>query len=109
MAFQRNRRETIPCSNRPSWRASSRSHWLLPAAAQAQTNQQLDEIRKQIQEMKDSYDKRIQALEKQLKEAEDTAAKAQSAATQAQSAARPSEGECRGGVTGDGSETARVA
>jgi hypothetical protein len=59
----------------------------LPAAALAQTNEQLDEIRKQIQDMKDSYDKRIQALEKQLKEAEDGAAKAQSAATQAQSAA----------------------
>jgi len=60
---------------------------VLPATTEAQTNPQLDEIRKQIQDMKDSYDKRIQALEKQLKEAEDTAAKAQSTATQAQSAA----------------------
>ncbi len=60
---------------------------VLPTAAQAQTNPQLDEIRKQIQEMKESYDSRIQALEKQLKEAEEAAAKAQSAATQAQSTA----------------------
>ena len=60
---------------------------VLPATTRAQTNPQLDEIRKQIQDMKESYDTRIQALEKQLKDAEDTAAKAQSAATQAQSTA----------------------
>jgi len=60
---------------------------VLPAAARAQTNPQLEDIRKQIQDLKESYDARIQALEKQLKEAEDAAAKAQSAATQAQSAA----------------------
>ncbi len=43
---------------------------VLPAGVRAQTNPQLEEIRKQIQELKDSYDARIQALEKQLKAAE---------------------------------------
>ena len=60
---------------------------VLPAGVRAQTNPQLEEIRKQIQELKDSYDARIQALEKQLKAAEEAAAKAQTAASQAQSAA----------------------
>jgi len=60
---------------------------VLPAVAKAQTNEQLEQIRKQIQDLKESYDTRIQALEKQLKEAEEAAAKAQAAATQAQSAA----------------------
>ena len=59
----------------------------LPAAAQTQSNPDLDEIRKQIQELKESYESRIQALEKRLKEAEEGAAKAQSAATQAQQSA----------------------
>jgi len=59
----------------------------LPAAVRAQTNPQLEEIRKQIQELKESYDARIQALEKQLKDAEASTAKAQAAASEAQSAA----------------------
>jgi hypothetical protein len=59
----------------------------LPAVVRAQTNPQLEEIRKQIQELKDSYDARIQALEKQLKDAETASAKAQTTATEAQSAA----------------------
>jgi len=59
----------------------------LPAVVRAQTNPQLEEIRKQIQDLKDSYDARIQALEKQLKDAEAASAKAQAAATEAQSAA----------------------
>jgi hypothetical protein len=60
---------------------------VLPAGVRAQTNPQLEEIRKQIQDLKESYDARIQALEQQLKAAEDAAAKAQTAASQAQSAA----------------------
>jgi len=60
---------------------------VLPAGIRAQTNQQLEDIRKEIQELKDSYDARIRALEKQLKAAEEAAAKAQSTATQAQSTA----------------------
>jgi hypothetical protein len=60
---------------------------LLPAAAQAQTNRQLEDIRKEIQDLKDSYDARIRALEKQLKAAEEAAAKAQSAASEAERAA----------------------
>lgn len=57
------------------------------AAAQAQTNPQLEEIRKQVQELKDTYDARIRALEKQLKDAQDAAAKAQTTAAEAQNAA----------------------
>ena len=60
---------------------------VLPAGVRAQTNPQLEEIRKQIQELKNSYDARIQALEKQLKEAMDAAAQAETKAIQAQSAA----------------------
>jgi hypothetical protein len=57
----------------------------LPAAAQTQSNPDLDEIRKQIQELKESYESRIQALEKRLKESEERegAAKAQTEATPA--------------------------
>jgi hypothetical protein len=60
---------------------------VLPAALRAQTNQQLEEIRRQIQELKDSYEARIRALEKQLKEAADAAVKAESAASEAERAA----------------------
>lgn len=63
----------------------------LPAAAQTQSNPDLDEIRKQIQELKESYESRIQALEKRLKDAEERegAARAQSEARQAGQASKP--------------------
>jgi hypothetical protein len=59
----------------------------MPAAVQAQSNQELDEIRQQIKELKDNYESRIQALEKRLKDEEETAAKAQPPANQEPSAA----------------------
>lgn len=59
----------------------------LPAAAGAQSNTDLDQIRNELRELKESYESRIQALEKRLKEAEDAAAKAQTAASQAQTSA----------------------
>jgi hypothetical protein len=75
---------------------------VLPAAARAQTSQQLEDIRKEIQELKNSYDARIEALEKQLKAAEEAAAKAQSAATQAQSAAGQAKQSAEAAAQGTG-------
>jgi hypothetical protein len=54
-----------------------------PCAAFAQSQADLDEIRKQIQEVRDAYEKRLQALEQRLKDAEAAAAAAQQAAQQA--------------------------
>ena len=51
-----------------------------PATARAQSNPDLDQIRKEIDELKNAYETRIQALEKRLKAAEEAAAKAQTAA-----------------------------
>jgi hypothetical protein len=59
----------------------------LPPVTQAQSNAELEEIRKQIQELRESYETRIQALEKRLKDAEGAAAKAETAASQAEAAA----------------------
>lgn len=59
---------------------------VLPAAVEAQSNPELDEIRQQIKELKDSYESRIQALEKRLQQAEEAAAKARTTAAEAPSA-----------------------
>ena len=59
----------------------------LSAGVRAQTNANLDDIRKEIQDLKDSYDSRIKALENKLKQTEEAAAKAQTSASQAETAA----------------------
>jgi hypothetical protein len=59
----------------------------LPGGVRAQTDPNLDDIRKEIQDLKDSYDSRIKALENKLKQTEEAAAKAQTSASQAESAA----------------------
>jgi hypothetical protein len=58
-----------------------------PCTAFAQSQAELDEIRKQIQEVKDAYESRLQALEQRLQEAETAAAAAQQQALQAQQSA----------------------
>jgi hypothetical protein len=58
----------------------------LCTAAQAQSNNELEEIRNQIRALKDAYESRIQALEKRLKAAEDAAAAQKAAAEEAQGA-----------------------
>jgi hypothetical protein len=59
----------------------------LPCSGLAQSQSELDEIRRQIQEIKDAYEKRLQALEQRLKDAESAAAAQQQAAQQQQAAA----------------------
>jgi hypothetical protein len=64
----------------------------LPCTGLAQSQSELDEIRRQIQEIKDAYEKRLQALEQRLKDAESAAAQQQAAQPQAvpaQQAAAP--------------------
>ncbi|PWT71369.1 MAG: hypothetical protein C5B46_08275 [Proteobacteria bacterium] len=59
---------------------------LAPLSAAAQSEDDLEQIRKEIRELKESYESRIQALEKRLKQAEEAAASAQSAAAQSSAA-----------------------
>jgi outer membrane murein-binding lipoprotein Lpp len=56
----------------------------LPLGAQAQSTEEIDNIRKQVQELKDDYENRIQGLEKRLKDAEQSATAAQRSASQAE-------------------------
>jgi hypothetical protein len=60
----------------------------LPGAASAQSNAELEAIRKEIQAVKESYEKRIEALEARLKEAEAAAQGAQAAAARAEAQAQ---------------------
>ena len=59
----------------------------LPCPVFAQSQAELNDIRKQIQEVKESYERRLQALEQRLKDAESTAANAQQQAREAEAAA----------------------
>lgn len=65
----------------------------LPLTAAAQSNDDLNEIRKQIQDLKDSYESRIRALENRLKNAEDAAASAKTSASEAQASAQAARAE----------------
>jgi hypothetical protein len=56
----------------------------LPLGAQAQSTEDIENIRKQVKELKDDYENRIQGLEKRLKDAEQSATAAQRSASQAE-------------------------
>jgi len=60
----------------------------VPMSAHAQSNSELDAIRKQIDELKNNYESTIRALEQRLKDAESAAAQANAKATQAQEQAQ---------------------
>ena len=62
--------------------------WAAPGAAPAQSNTELDEIRKEIESLKEGYEKRIQELEARLKQAEESAARAQATAQRAEQEAQ---------------------
>ncbi len=56
----------------------------LPLGAEAQSTEDIENIRKQVKELKDDYENRIQGLEKRLKDAEQSATAAQRSANQAE-------------------------
>jgi hypothetical protein len=62
--------------------------WTAPGTALAQSNAELEEIRKEIQNVKESYEKRVQELEARLKQAEESTQRAQEAARRAEQQAQ---------------------
>ena len=67
----------------------------IPLAVYAQSDAQLDEIRRQIEDLKRTYDKQIKDLENRLQEAEAAAAKAKASAEEASTAATRAEASSR--------------
>lgn len=81
---------------------------LVPIGARAQSNSELDDIRKQIQELKDAYESRIRSLEKRLQSAEEAAAAAQSSAEKATAAAKTSADQATAAAQAPRSEPAAI-